>query len=87
MLIWSGSLNPRSGDIENVYWSSEDANIPITNVPTIIEARIPLSKIRACQQAPDCELVVQLLKYWSSPDAPIVSATEYRSTVNLRWRP
>ncbi|HEX2691779.1 MAG TPA: hypothetical protein VHN14_34450 [Kofleriaceae bacterium] len=87
VIIWGGSVNHTSGDIKNVYWSSEDANIPIIEDRQGMEARIPFSKIQLCQRDPECEIVVQLLKYWSSPSAPLVSATEYRSTVDVRSRP
>jgi hypothetical protein len=87
VLIWGGSLNHQSDGIKNVYWSSEDANIPIIDTQSGIEARIPFFNIQVCQQDPDCEIVVQLLKYWSFQDAQIASATEYRSTLNFRRHP
>lgn len=87
VLIWAGSVRAMTGEIEKVFWSSENADLRIVDAPQGIEARIPIPKVQMCRRDPDCEIVVQLVKYWSTLGTPVVSATEYRSTVNFRGSP
>ena len=86
-LIWGGRVDSKTGEVTEVYWSSEDADIRIAEALHGLEARIPPEHVQRCRRDPDCEIVVQLLRYWSTPGDPLVSATEYRSTVSFRGLP
>jgi hypothetical protein len=86
VLVWGGNVN-RHGDVVRTYWTSEDPGVAIRKDGEGIHAVIPAALASVCDDDPDCEIVVQLLKYWSAPDASLVSSTEYRGSVNFRGRP
>jgi hypothetical protein len=84
LLVFAGTVKSDSGEVNRVYWSSETADIRMTETPGDVEVRIPAALVRSCQQDPACEIVIQVVKYWSAPGAAVVRATEYRSTVSFR---
>lgn len=83
IIIWGGVSN-RLGDIQRIYWHSEEGAISIAERGNGLEARIPLHVIERCGRDPRCIVVVQLLKYWAQSDDLIVNSTEYRRVVDLR---
>jgi hypothetical protein len=87
LLMWAGKVNADSGTVTHVHWTSETAEIRMNDTASGVELRIPSALARACEQDPACEIVVQVLEYWSPPGASVVSATEYRSTVSFRGKP
>lgn len=87
LLVWAGRVNADSGTVTHVHWTSETAEIRMTDTPSGVELRIPSALVRTCEQDPACEIVIQVLEYWSPPGARVVSATESRSTVSFRGKP
>lgn len=67
-----------------MYWTSEDGRFEIAEAPGGMTARLPAAEVELCRRDPDCEIVVQLFAYWSPPGAPVVSSTEFRTTVAFR---
>jgi hypothetical protein len=84
LLVFAGRVSADSGDVSHVYWTSETADIRMTETRGDVEVRIPPALVRSCQQDAACEIVLQVVKYWSDPGASVVRATEYRSTVSFR---
>jgi hypothetical protein len=87
VLVWAGHVDARSGETLRVYWTSEDSRFDIADTRGGMAARLPATDVELCRRDPDCEIVVQLLRYWSPPEAPVVSSTGFRSTVAFRGQP
>jgi hypothetical protein len=84
LLVFAGTVKSDSGEVNRVYWSTETADIGMTDTQGGVDVRIPAALVRSCQQDPACEVVIQVVKYWSAPGAAVVRATEVRSTVSVR---
>lgn len=86
LLVWAGKLDPKSGVVEQVYWSSENDDVEIVDSAAGFDVSVPARLLQACEGSPACEIVVQAVKYWDH-DKDVVSATEYRTTVSFRGQP
>jgi hypothetical protein len=80
LLIWGGDVDKESGDVRRVYWTSERANVHVESSADGMIVNVPERLLGACGKRP-CDVVLQLLKISSQPDDPVVSETEYRTTV------
>ena len=84
VLLWAGRVNRESGAIQQLYWTSEQAGVDIAVNQQDVVASVSKQRIDMCLRDPNCEVVAQLLRYWSQPDAALVEATEFRTTIDFR---
>lgn len=79
-LVWGGDVDPATGDVRKVYWTSENANVRIDQSGEGANVHVPERLLGSCGHRP-CDVVVQLLRVWSHPDDKMVTETEYRTVI------
>ena len=82
-LVWGGVIG-EAGEVQQVYWHSEDGVVNLGRSRRGFEADLPAREVRACTRAPGCFLVVQVLRYWRAADERMVGMTERRQVLDLR---
>lgn len=80
LLIWGGDVDPATGDVRKVYWTSESANVRLARSADGADVDVPERLLASCGHRP-CDVVLQLLRVWSHSDDKLVTETEYRTVI------
>lgn len=80
VLVWGGDVDPTTGDVRKVYWTSESSPARIERSNAGVSAVVPEQLLTACGKR-RCDIVVQLLAIAHPSNDTLVSETEYRSAI------
>lgn len=83
VLVWAGHAQYESKNLGKLSWTSEDSDISVKSKGNRVEVSIPIARLNECRGDDGCQMIVQIVRHWAPLDGQMISATEFRTTVDF----